>query len=242
MSTTPEQQRREELVAAAATGDLDAAERAELDALCAADPALAAEVAELTLLSDRVGDLDPWLVPTPAEPAAEPAVAPVASRPRRAPLLAAAAALVVGAGLGAVATGVLSDGDPAGGPGDAPAAAPTGPPGTLGAHEPVRFEGESSPGADDPDGATDVDAVLVAHTWGTEAVLDVEGLEAGATYEVSFVASDGERYSAGAFLGSEVPIHCSLNAAVLREDVRELVIEAPDGAVVRTAALPVVDG
>lgn len=243
MSTADE--RRDELVAAAVTDDLDDAERAELDALRASDPRVQAEIDELRAVSDRLGALAPGLgasawrddEPSPAlagavlastegRTSARPSARPSAPR-RRLGLVAAAVALVaVGAG-GALGVQQLVSEDT---PEDDLAV--QGPPGTLGAVEPVAFAAD-----DDP---ADVDAALVAHTWGTEAVLDVEGLPPGQVYDVVFLDADGTEVSAGAFLGSTVEIHCSVNAAILREDVRVLRIQLPDGTVVRSAELPAV--
>ncbi|WZH50638.1 MAG: hypothetical protein PIR53_11435 [Nocardioides alkalitolerans] len=222
MSTSSE--RRDELVAGAVTGHLDAAEQAELDVLCREDPTVAAEIEELRAVSDRIGALGTW-----EEPPAPRAAAPR----RRRTLLAAAAALVVGTGLGVAGTLVAQQA------GDEPEAPEvTGPPGTLGVAEPVRFE----PVAGSPAAEAEVRAEVIPHTWGTEAVIDVDGLAVGETYDVLFLDADGSPVSAGAFLGSTVEIHCSLNAAVLREDVVTLQIVGPDGELVRSAELPTVAG
>lgn len=233
MSTADE--RRAELVAAAVTDDLDDAERAELDALRAADPGVQVEIDELRAVADRFDALLPgtgWRddLPSPRLEAAVVAAAgparPATPNRRRLGLVAAAVALVaVGAG-GALGVQELRD------DGSAQVTAPEGPPGTLGAVEPVQFAAD-----DDP---ADVDAALVAHTWGTEAVLDVTGLPPGEVYDVVFLDATGAEVSAGAFLGSVVEIHCSMNAAILREDVRALRIQRPDGTVVRSAELPAV--
>ncbi len=223
MSTSSE--RRAELIAGAVTGHLDEAEQGELDALCREDPRVAAEVEELRGVSERIGALGSWEEPAPAR-------AVDAPRRRRA-LLAAAAALVAGVGLGTAGTLVVQQA----GEGEDPTG-PTGPPGTLGVAEPVRFEPASGAAA----AGAEVRAEVVPHTWGTEAVLDVEGLAVGTTYDVRFLDASGSPVSAGAFLGSEVEMHCSLNAPVLREDVVTLQIVGPDGELVRTADLPTVDG
>ncbi|HEY1135702.1 MAG TPA: hypothetical protein VGE77_14095 [Nocardioides sp.] len=226
MSTSSE--RRAELVAGAVTGHLDPAEQAELDALAAADPTVRAEVDELRAVSERIGALGSW--------EDTPAVRPAAEEPRRGrrTFLAAAAALVAGVGLGAGGALVVQQAadDPVGPAPEAPVA--SGPPGTLGVAEPVRFAAD--------DDAADVRAVLIPHTWGTEAVLDVDGLAVGETYDVRFLDASGSPVSAGAFLGSEVEIHCSLNAAVLREQVAVLQIVGPGGELVRSAQLPTVAG
>ncbi|WP_413320670.1 hypothetical protein AA0Z99_06725 [Agrococcus sp. 1P02AA] len=132
------------------------------------------------------------------------------------PLL-AAACLAVGIGVGAVLPPLL-------------APTPSGPPGTLGAIEAVEVRDDLQDGV--------VEAEIVAHTWGTEAILDAEGLDVGATYDVVLIGTDGTEFSAGAMLGSEVRIHCRVNAAVLREDVVRLEIRGEDAGVVAVADLP----
>lgn len=91
---------------------------------------------------------------------------------------------------------------------DAP---PEGPPGTLGAIEQITF-------ADVPAGTT-VDASLVAHTWGTETLLEIEGAALGETFEVLLVDHDGARYGSGSFIGTEATVVCAMNAAVHRTPV-----------------------
>lgn len=129
----------------------------------------------------------------------------------------AASALVVGA-LGTAGVSRIVD------------APPEGPPGTLGAVEPVAFSGL-------PDG-TEMTASLVAHTWGTETVLEIDGLRVGDTFEVVLTRDDGEELVSGTFLGSTRTVLCSMNAAVLRENVTELEIRDDGGAVVASAAVP----
>lgn len=107
---------------------------------------------------------------------------------------------------------------------------PSGPPGTLGAEEVVAFE---SVPAD-----VEIEGVLIAHTWGTESVLQIEGLEVGAPYVVVLVDNAGREYDSGTFLGSEVRIDCAMNAAVMRHEVTRLEIRDDDGAVVAESDLP----
>lgn len=236
--------RRGELVAAALADDLSPDEADELARLRAADPTVDEELALLGAVVARTGALDGWQEvepgddlrrrvhavadgPAPEERHAADAVAdehlaPVAPLPRRRRLLltvvGAAACLAVGAGLGALATA----------PRDAVV---EGPPGTLGAVEHLDFR-------DVPVGV-DLDADLVAHTWGTETVLVVDGLPVGDAFSVVVVDDRGQEFSSGAFLGSEVPVDCRLNAAVLREHVASVEIRGADGEVV-TAELPAV--
>lgn len=233
-------ERREQLVAAAVTGGLTVEESRELDALCASDPAVAAEVESLRATADRFAALPGWDASAP-DPATEHRIVattsrlglpPPASRGRRRLRLAVAAAALVAAGAGGT-LGVQELGE-------APSqATPTGPPGTLGAYEAVSFDGDAGSGAD---ADADIDADLVAHTWGTEAVLAVDGLPAGETFDVVFVDASGKEIGAGAFLGSEVTISCRVNAAVMREEVVSLRIQRSDGSVVRSADLPTIQG
>ncbi|MGJ9411235.1 hypothetical protein ACHAAC_00860 [Aeromicrobium sp. CF4.19] len=218
-----------ELLGAAAAGELSDAERRELDAWAGDDPAVRSECDALTGVAARVSSLTGWDHGSPSPSLEESVVAattrpdsPPARRRSRLVLAVAAAGLVVAGAGGTVAVQSVTD------------QPQEGPPGTLGAYEQVAFEPASDP--------ADIDAELVAHTWGTEAVLTVEGLEAGKTYDVYFVDEEGREVSAGAFLGSEVTIDCRLNAAVMREEVASLRIERADGAVVRSADLPTVRG
>ena len=55
---------------------------------------------------------------------------------------------------------------------------------------------------------------LINHTWGTELLLDVTGLEAGATYVVDYRLADGSTVTAGSLLGvADVVMRCRFNAA-----------------------------
>lgn len=132
-------------------------------------------------------------------------------------VLGAVACIGIGVGAGLVLPAALS-------------APPSGPPGTLGAIEHVDVRDESA--------GTTIEADLVAHTWGTEAVVDASGLDVGATYAIVFIGTDGTEFSAGEMLGSSVAIHCRVNAAVLREDVARLEIRDAAGAPVAAAEVP----
>ncbi|MBE1513909.1 hypothetical protein [Nesterenkonia halotolerans] len=166
------------------------------------------------------------------------------TRRRRTVLLAAASvAIGVAATLG-VQT-VLDSGPADTGSDPAPefvAAQPSGTPGELGVQEPVSFTEPDLAGGDaesDPEVA--VEGALVAHTWGTETVLEITGLPVGSSYSVVLVGEDGEEIESGSFLGSELPVECRMNGAVLREDVDRLEIRAEDGTALTAAELPDVD-
>ncbi|MBF4580165.1 hypothetical protein [Frigoribacterium sp. VKM Ac-2530] len=204
--------------AVARDGSADAAERAESAA------AAAAQRAEQAGPSGRAEEA----AVAPGAPARlpEPASAPVVPlRPRRSrrvalTLLGAAACVAVGVGGGVLAAT----------PRDAHVA---GPPGTLGAVEHVAFAGE-------PSGVA-VDGDLVAHTWGTETVLTVDGLPTGEAFSVVVVDDTGAEHESGAFLGTDVTVDCRMNAAVLREHVVAVEVRGADGVEIATASVPSVD-
>lgn len=215
--TTPERDPREiELLGAALADELTDAESAELAERCAADPTLAAELEALggTAAQVRGSGLTRWRTTGSPAPWAPPA------RRRQWPALAAAAvaAFVLGvAGTLAVTGGEEQD-------------AVAGPPGTLGAVEPIDFTGL-------PEGGS-VEASLIAHTWGTETVLEVDGFPVGESVEVVLVTEDGRTLSSGSFLTTEGPLDCEMNGAVLREDVDVVRLVSADGAISAEATLP----
>lgn len=221
--------RRGELIAAAVRGDLSDAETAELRRLATSDPGLEAEIDELRAVADQVAALRNWqsveagdeLRACILEAANDhhSGGVPVPGRSRWWLAAGAAASVAVGV-VGAVAV-VNVNSEP-----------PSGPPGTLGAVEHIEFTGE-------PEGVT-VLGDLVAHTWGTETVLEIAGLPAGERYAVVLVARDGDVHESGTFLGSTVTIDCRMNAAVLRPDVADVEIRDDAGVVVGVAHAPTV--
>lgn len=214
---TPERDPREiELLGAALAGELSEVEAAELSERCAADPTLAAELEALggTAAAVRGSGLSEW------REAGRPASwAPPSSRRRWTQLAAAAAAAFV---VGVVGTLAVTGGE------DQDAVA--GPPGTLGAVESIDFTGL-------PDGGR-VEAALIAHTWGTETVLEVDGFPVGESVEVVLVTEDGRTLSSGSFLTTEGTLDCEMNGAVLREDVDAVRLVSADGAISAEATLP----
>jgi len=156
----------------------------------------------------------------PTLPRIGPHVATARSGRGRRPLLiavAAAACLAIGAG-GGVLLAMPRD------------TVVAGPAGTLGAVEHVDFVGQPA--------GVDLDGDLVAHTWGTETVLSIDGLPTGSAFTVVVVGGDGREYESGAFLGSDVRVDCRLNAAVLRPDVASVEIRAADGHHIAVASVP----
>jgi len=233
--------RREELIAAALAGELSAEESAALDRLRAVDPSIDEELASFGAVLEGLRGVGRWEEPQPSAELADrvaalgspaPLVAlprvggaeSVPARPARGRRIAlqataAAACLALGAigGLGVLA---LTDRPPEGGPG------------TLGAAEPIAF-------AEDAD--LDIDAELVAHTWGTETILRGSGFAVGESYEVVLVTATGLRLPSGSFLGSEAELDCAMNAAVLRPSVASIEITDESGGAVAVAELPVVE-
>ena len=238
--------RRAELIAAAVGNDLDDDETSELRALAAADPTIDSEIAELRAMTDalsRRGPTEPWLEsPTPPDLRERILVATDNSerqqfgtqrlgtqrsgRQRRSAGLAAAAAIV---GV-VVGSGVVLGVDAYRQQPEAAPVAITGPPGTLGAYEEVAFT-TTAP-------SVDIEGGLVAHTWGTETVLEMDGISDRGPYEVVLVDRSGVERPSGTFLGSHVTIECRMNAAVLRQDVTDIEIRTSGGTVLARAQLP----
>lgn len=250
--------RRGELIAAALADDLSTAESAELQAMRAADPTIDEEIALLGGLPGAIRGVGSW---QRAEPSAELArrieriadgrgeaasavdaapptdTAPPADadrpadldahratrgmlpRRRRTALLIAGAAACLA--LGAVGGAFLAT---------PRADVATGPAGTLGAVEDVTFQGAPA--------GVDVEGDVVAHTWGTETVLSVDGLPAGDSFSVFVVDAAGGEHPSGTMLGSAVRIDCRLNADVLRQDAASVEIRDAAGDRVAVAELP----
>ena len=218
---TTDRDRRAELIAAAAADELTDTERAEMRALAEADPTVGTEVDEyrdfMAALAHAVPNVR-WDEADPSEGLRERVIA--AKRTSNHPMRWAAAAAVVGIAVGAASVlGFEAATDKS----------ITGPPGTLGAFEEIAFTGVPS--------GIDIDGGLVAHTWGTETVLEMDGVPAGRSYEVVVIEQSGATRTSGTFLGSTVAIDCRLNAAVLREDVSGVEIRGSDGSVLAAATV-----
>lgn len=222
--------RRDELVAAAAAGELTDDEREELRSIAAIDPTVDEDIADFRRLAARLGGAGPalpWDETTPSATLRERVISstdPKNGTRRIRPSVLAAAAAVVGIAVGAA--GVLGIDTVM----QTPAGPVSGPPGTLGAFEVVEF-------TDTPSGI-DIEGGLVAHTWGTETVLEMDGVPDRGTYEVYVVEQSGAARASGTFLGSEVTIDCRMNAAVLRRDVGGIEIRSSDGSVIARATVP----
>ncbi|SDU79510.1 hypothetical protein [Jiangella alkaliphila] len=217
-------ERARELLDLGAHRELTTIEQHELTRLLHEHPGVEYDdfAPELVALAGAGPILDEPPAPALRERIAATAELPAAGPPRRwsRPLLAVAAVALIALGAaGNAVIGTLLDDD-----------APTGPPGTLGATETIAFDGEPS--------GIDVDASVVAHTWGTETLLDVDGLPAGETYTVVVIAVNGDEFPSGEFIGSTVPVTCAMNAAVLRQDAASIEIRDADGDTVMASELP----
>ncbi len=85
----------------------------------------------------------------------------------------------------------------------------------------------------------EAEANLIDHTWGTETILVVSGLEDGETYRLTLRDEDGEAVPSGAFIGTgEQPVECRMNAALLREEATGLEVRTAEGDLVLGADLP----
>jgi hypothetical protein len=228
--------RRAELIAAALADDLSPAETTELDALRAGDPTVDEEIALLSGLPAAIRGVGDWREAAPSEELAR-RIGLIAdgrgeaaddlsahrttrgTRPRRVALLiaGAAACLALGAAGGAFLATPRAD-------------VATGPAGTLGAVEGVTFAGAPA--------GIDVEGDVVAHTWGTETVLSVDGLPAGDAFTVVVIDAGGGEHASGSMLGSTVRIDCRLNADVMREDAAAVEIRDAAGDPVAVAELP----
>lgn len=82
----------------------------------------------------------------------------------------------------------------------------------------------------------DASAELIAHTWGTEIQLEVEGLADGASYRAVILRADGTAVPAGTFIGTgDNRMRCNLNAALLREEATGFVVTTSEGREVLTS-------
>lgn len=218
-------ERARELLDLGAHRELSTAEQNELTRLLHEHPGVeyddfAPELAALSGLGPIGDESPPPALRERIAATVEPSPTAGGSRRWSRPLLAAAAVALLGLGAaGNAVVGTLLDDDP-----------PAGPPGTLGAVEQIDFDGE-------PSGVA-VDASVVAHTWGTETLLDVDGLPAGESFTVVVIAADGDEFPSGEFIGSTVPVNCAMNAAILRQDVAAIEIRDTDGDTVMASELP----
>lgn len=84
----------------------------------------------------------------------------------------------------------------------------------------------------------EVQAALLAHTWGMEVTLTATGFTAGEAYVVTVTDVAGRTVGAGEFVGTGgQEMVCNLNSSVLRADASLVQVTAPDGQVVLDAAV-----
>lgn len=203
------------LLGPAALGLLTSREQEQLDRHLTGCAACREELAGLTGVAARLGDLDAEsALAEPPTGIADAVLGRVGRERRRAQLLqglvaAAASIAVLLAGL--VTAGTLGEG------------APRVP------MEAVAVQADSSIRAK---------AGLVAHTWGLEIRLGGAGFRDGQPYTVQVTTEGGEAVDAGGFLGTGArTLKWNLNAAVLREDARSFAVLDSRGALVLTAEL-----
>jgi len=208
----------------------DGAVRAHLDG-CAT---CRAELAEIATVVPLLGGVDPATFASPPTPppdlgvriraaiAAESAglrrtTPPARSRRRALVGLAAAAVLVAGVGVGALLGRTTAP--------EAPAAGPV----------PLEQIGLAEVGASPVDVRS---AGLVPHTWGVELRMEAAGFVEGEVYRAAFRDDQGELQPAGQFLGTgSASLSCNLQAGVLREDVRAVVVRDGQGRTVLRSQL-----
>ena len=87
-------------------------------------------------------------------------------------------------------------------------------------------------------GGVAASAGLVDHTWGVEVELTASGLQRGERYDVTVLGQDGTAFDAGAFVGTDGEVRCSLNAAVLRDRAAAFVVLDEEGTEVLRADFP----
>ncbi len=192
-------------------GQLDAAERAQLDEHLASCEECRAEVTELSPLAAglRSVDLDALMpvgiVPPPELDDRIRAALPSASAhsPRFRGWKPAAAGLAVGIAASTVIAVSLPDDKPA------TVAGPT-------IISVDRINAES--------GVT-ASAGLVDHTWGVEIKLSATGLPADQAYDVKVIAKNGKEYEAGEFVGvAGKTITCNMSSSVLLADATSFTV------------------
>ena len=202
------------LLGPAALGLLTSPEQEELDRHLRGCAVCRDELAALSGVAARLGDLDPETALAPsADGLADTVLAAVARERRRAQRLqvvvAAAASVAV------LLAGLVTAG-------------------TLGAGPSVPLESVAVSAEDGVEARAD----LVAHTWGVEIKLAAAGLAAGRPYTVQVVTESGAVVDAGAFLGTGArTLTCNLNASVLREDARSFSVLDSGGREVLSADL-----
>ncbi len=200
------------LLGPAALGLLTRREQEQLDRHLAGCASCRAELAALTDVAGRLGDLDAASALTGSAGVADAVLGRVARERRRAqrlPGLVAAAAAVAVLLAGLVTAGTLGQ-------------------------DSVPMEAV----AVSAQGDVRASANLVAHTWGVEIKLAATGLAAGQPYSVQVTTERGEVVDAGAFLGTgSTTLNCNLNASVLREDARSFAVLDGRGDEVLTAEL-----
>ncbi|CAN5201245.1 hypothetical protein BH23ACT9_BH23ACT9_00670 [soil metagenome] len=208
------------LLAGALSGDLDPEEQVVFDRRLAADPLLRQQLDSLAVVAEALRR--PRTAGVRGSRTSEDALMArvaaddrhaAASLPRSLRLLAASIGLVGVLAIGFAGGRVLTS------PIDET---------LLGAPQTVVF---------DTAAGVEMVAAVVAHTWGTELRMELDGLLIGESYDVTYTDRSGTQRSGGSLIGSEVRIVCQLNAAVLLPDVTAITITDSAGQPVATTEI-----
>ncbi len=81
-------------------------------------------------------------------------------------------------------------------------------------------------------------ARLASHAWGTEVMLDVDGLSDGEVYWLWLTGDDGVRVGAGTLTGTGGPMHAVLASALPAEQARRIWLTDESDAIVLDALIP----
>lgn len=111
-------------------------------------------------------------------------------------------------------------------------------PGTDDGGEPERIAATVTEAAD----GLDAEVAVEERGWGSSVNITLSGLEGDGVYRVWVEDAEGERQSAGTFLGVEDgEIHCYMAAATRLEDAAVVGIDGADGALVLRGEMPADD-
>ena len=80
-------------------------------------------------------------------------------------------------------------------------------------------------------------AALIDHAWGTELLLDLQGLATGSTYDIRFTTDDGRDLHGGSLVAADVLMRCRFNVAVLRPALVAIAVAETGGRDVLRADL-----
>lgn len=101
--------------------------------------------------------------------------------------------------------------------------------------EPARVAAAVTDAAEGVDAEVDVEE----RGWGSSVNITLSGVDSGSVYRVWVEDVDGERHSAGTFLGVDGEMHCYMAAATRWDDAAVVGIDDADGAAVLRGQVPV---